>query len=302
MFFSVIICTFRRAESLRQTLQTVVNQSFKSSDFEIIVADNNSGDATAAVVRHFADNYPRHSIKYCLETRQGGSFARNAGAQLAVGEILIFFDDDVLVAENYLQSAADFFPKNTAVGAVGGKILPKYLPHGVPPDWMHSLMESLAGKFDVGSHVTILDKKFPFEGNVAYRKADFEAVGGFDAAIAGVIDEKRVSGEGKDLIFRVRKSGKKIAYHPEMQVFHCVNSDGLSARFDNITTGIGRGEFARLKKSQNPTLFIFIKKLEYLAKLWFVRVMGIFLPKLQAAQLIRFRKNVLIGFREDAAK
>ncbi len=296
MQFSVIICTFQRANFLKNTLQTIVNQSFSPDEYEIIVADNNSGDGTADVVQFFQQNYLKHSVRYCLEKQQGGSFARNAGAKMALGKVLVFFDDDVLVEPNYLSQAAIFFKQNAAAAAVGGKILVKYLPNAdAAPKWMTRWTKSLAGEFDLGNTSKLLPKKFPFEANVAYQKADFDRVGGFDGNIAGVIDEKRYSGEGKDLIFRLRNAGGKIYYEPQMSVLHCVDAAQLTARFDQITLGIGRGEAVRIQKLPNKRYQFAKKYIEYFAKLLFVVALAPAFTQPQRKYLIRFRKNALRG-------
>ena len=52
---SVIIPTYNRAESLRETLESLVNQQANGCHYEVIVVDNNSGDHTKKVVAEIAD-------------------------------------------------------------------------------------------------------------------------------------------------------------------------------------------------------------------------------------------------------
>ena len=82
---SVIVCTYKRPQSLKDILQALIGQSISSEwDFEIVIIDNNSQDNTAEVVAGFSRQSPC-SIRYFLETKQGLSFARNRGIREAAG-------------------------------------------------------------------------------------------------------------------------------------------------------------------------------------------------------------------------
>jgi glycosyltransferase involved in cell wall biosynthesis len=92
--FSIVIPTYNRAALLPRALESVLAQSER--DFECIVVDDGSSDATAAVVRE----YPDARIRYQVQTNAGVSAARNAGAKLASGDHLLFLDsDDELVPD-----------------------------------------------------------------------------------------------------------------------------------------------------------------------------------------------------------
>ena len=86
---SVIIPTHNRAELLKSAIASVLAQTF--NDFEIIVIDDHSTDATPLMVNSFYD--PR--IKYLKnEGKNGPSTARNLGIAEARGEYIAFLDDD----------------------------------------------------------------------------------------------------------------------------------------------------------------------------------------------------------------
>jgi glucosyl-dolichyl phosphate glucuronosyltransferase len=71
---------------------------------EMIIADNGSTDATAEVVR--AARHPDIEIRYIHEPRPGKSRAQNTALGNARGNVLLFTDDDVEPAENWLESMA----------------------------------------------------------------------------------------------------------------------------------------------------------------------------------------------------
>jgi glycosyltransferase involved in cell wall biosynthesis len=88
-FFTVIIPTYNRMELLRESIQSVLDQTFK--DFELLIIDDLSIDNTWEVVASFQDE----RIKYILNDRsRGGAGARNAGIFMAKGEWVAFLDDD----------------------------------------------------------------------------------------------------------------------------------------------------------------------------------------------------------------
>src|SRR6476661_7993594 len=97
MLFSVIIPTYNRAQIVRDTIMTVLNQTYR--DFEIIVVDDGSTDETQKTVDSITDN----RLRYFYKTNEERSVARNFGADKANGEYLIFLDSDDRFEINHLQ-------------------------------------------------------------------------------------------------------------------------------------------------------------------------------------------------------
>ena len=93
---SIVICTYNRAESLRETLGSLHAQKTDRVKAEILVVDNNSGDPTRQVVQDFS-KMSRWPVIYLFEGQQGLSYARNTGIRHAKGPVMAFLDDDVVV-------------------------------------------------------------------------------------------------------------------------------------------------------------------------------------------------------------
>ncbi len=75
--FSMVICTFNRADQLRDALRTALAQETAGRfNYEVLVVDNNSTDGTRAVVE---EQMPKAEgrLRYLYEGRQGKSFALN---------------------------------------------------------------------------------------------------------------------------------------------------------------------------------------------------------------------------------
>ncbi len=86
---SVIIPTHNRAEMLKRSAQSVLDQTFR--DFELIIVSDGSLDHTDEVTASFADSRIRY-LKH--PAARGASAARNTGIQASTGKYLAFLDDD----------------------------------------------------------------------------------------------------------------------------------------------------------------------------------------------------------------
>ena len=101
---SVVLPTRDRAELLPRAVASVLGQTF--SDFELIVVDDASSDATACVVSAFAD--PR--IAYLrLDAPRGPGAARNVGIRAARGKYVAFQDSDDEWLPDKLARQVDVF-------------------------------------------------------------------------------------------------------------------------------------------------------------------------------------------------
>jgi hypothetical protein len=95
---SVVIPSYNRADVVGRAISSVLNQAIE--DFEVIVVDDGSTDATPAVVATFDDK----RVAYVATTHDGAAAARNAGAQRAQARWLTFLDSDDTVAPDWLAS------------------------------------------------------------------------------------------------------------------------------------------------------------------------------------------------------
>jgi glycosyltransferase involved in cell wall biosynthesis len=95
---SIVIPTYNRKDLLRETLQSLAQQTYPSDRFEIIVVDDGSSDGTQEIT---AEAFP-FTLRYVQQHNQGDAAARNFGAQQSQADILVFLDDDILVEPDYL--------------------------------------------------------------------------------------------------------------------------------------------------------------------------------------------------------
>lgn len=294
---SVIICTYNREQFIIDALESLRLQTLAKENFEIIVVNNNSPDNTENIIKNYIQKHSGFNIIYQLETQQGASFARNAGAALARSGLLVFMDDDAIAEPDYLQNILSFYEKHPTVSGLGGRIIPKYIPE--KPKWMSHFVSSLVGNFEYSSDlVEFSPGKYPLESNMIINKDDFNLVGGFNTALPGVKGTLRIGGEGKDFFLKVQKAGKRIYYDPSIIVHHVVEVEKLTPEYMyRVASGIGRGESVRTKAISQ---WAYIKKVvEYLYKLVGSFIFGLAYAikgkSHQSWPVIKFRIDALKG-------
>jgi len=101
MDFSVIVPAFNEEKRIRACLESITSQRTGCS-YELIVSDSGSTDGTVAIAREHTDK-----VVVCKE--RGTARARNEGARLAGGDILVFIDSDTTVAPEYIDTVARAF-------------------------------------------------------------------------------------------------------------------------------------------------------------------------------------------------
>ena len=94
---TIIMATYNRAHFIVETLLSIQNQIFQ--DWECLIIDDGGTDNTAEVIKPILDQDTRFSYRKRPEQYQKGlPGCRNYGIDLAQGQYIIFFDDDVLIS------------------------------------------------------------------------------------------------------------------------------------------------------------------------------------------------------------
>ena len=110
---SVVIPTYNRAHLITETIESVLNQTFR--DFEIIVIDDGSTDNTGSIVSAFP-------VRYLRQENRGVSSALNKGIEMAQGEYITFLGSDDLLVENALDKGVKLLDAHTDVGFSYGQM------------------------------------------------------------------------------------------------------------------------------------------------------------------------------------
>jgi glycosyltransferase involved in cell wall biosynthesis len=111
---SIVIPAYNEESHLRACLESIARQTVRPA--EVIVVDNNSTDATAAIARSFP------FVTLLREKRQGPVYARDTGFNAARGEIIGRLDADSIIAANWVEMVQQVF-EDKSVDATTGTVL-----------------------------------------------------------------------------------------------------------------------------------------------------------------------------------
>jgi len=236
--FSIIIPTRNRVRQLACCLDYV--SSIRSdANWELIVVDNGSTDGTRAFLDDFARRSPI-ATQVVSEPVIGGTRTRNAGAEAARGEVLIFIDDDCYVHPDIVEQYRKIFEDPT-IGFAGGRML----LHD-RTDYPLTVNESeVELRFLPGRPVPC---GIVQGGNMAMRRRAHEDAGGFDVRMG---PGTRFAAEDWDMLTRIGVQGWAGGYFPGPTVSHHHGRKRREARERIRSYDIGSGA-VYLKLVANP--------------------------------------------------
>jgi len=114
---------------LSRVLNGLKSQRLPSSDWELLLIDN----ASPAPVSGNVDLAWHPNARIVVEAELGIASARIRAMREFAGELLVYLDDDNVIADDYLQRCLELFAERPDLGAVSGCLMPEYeVP---PPEW-----------------------------------------------------------------------------------------------------------------------------------------------------------------------
>ncbi len=201
---SVLVKSYQHAPYVRQTIESVLAQSFQ--DFEIVVTDDGSTDGTAEILRGFTD--PRIRLECCPENR-GISAAMNATVARARGRYVAILNSDDWALPGRLRRQVGFLDTHPDVALVFG--MPRPVDEaGVPTQAFNDF--TLPLRFPDFSRRTWL-RFFFFQGNTLcaptalIRREAYEAAGAYDLRLTNLQDF--------DMWIRMLMAGQNIHVLPD---------------------------------------------------------------------------------------
>lgn len=207
---SVVVTVRNEGRNLAPLLESLLLQE---APFEVLVVDSNSEDDTLAIARAYEARHP--GVVRVLEHGGTRGESRNFGVQQARGEHVAFIDGDCVATPGWLAAL------RTALQRVE-------IASGETQQVGWSPFETLA-------RVELKHKGYDVTApscNLAYRRAVFEEVGGFDAWFR--------TAEDIDLNYRAVDRGHTLAHVPEALVFHKTRSTIFGFLKQAFWNGYGR--------------------------------------------------------------
>ena len=239
MDLSIVLSTYNRSAVLRNALEKLAVQQTNGIDYEILIVDNNSTDDTEQVVASFIGRDSR--FRYIFERRQGLSHARNAGIAAAQSDLIVFCDDDIEAAGDWIQQNYEASLRFPEADYIGGRVLPIW--GGPVPSWVRQTMAPFALS-DLGDKPVIVSPQRQHclvGASLAVRRRALDKAGLFS------IETQRVknsigSTEDFDWQMKVWAHGGHGVYVPEIVCATEVPRDRLSKAYHR-RWHLGHGKF-----------------------------------------------------------
>jgi GT2 family glycosyltransferase len=253
---SVIVATHDRPESIRRLIASLAPE-LASGSREIVVAEN----GTPAPMQLAVEGAP---LKHLHEARAGKCRIQNRAIADATGELLVFLDDDLVVAPGYLAAVEDFFDTHREFAAMKGRILPAEDPERKVGAMAVYLDLPIADHGD-----EVVEVRGVLGANMAFRAEALRQVGPFDERLgpgAGGHEEET------EMSQRIRRAGFRIGYAPKALVYHEVDpSRANRERFIRIARERGR---CRMLHEKHSALDVITKNAIAMTRLRIAQVTG----------------------------
>ncbi len=209
---SIIIPVFNRCDLTERCLESIA-RSENHASYEVIIVDNASTDGTAELLAEIDGDITVIRNK----TNEGFASACNRGARLAVGNYLLFLNNDTEVHDDVLDRLIKAAEQTSSVGAVGCKLLfpdgktqhagiafndentPYHIFQGFPAD--HPAVNTSREMAAVTAACMLI------------KHTTFEAAGRFDTSY-------RNGFEDVDLCLKLKQKGYKNLYCADCTVTH----------------------------------------------------------------------------------
>lgn len=210
---TVIVPVRNECQSIEQTLRLLLTQDFPTDQFEVIVADGLSTDATVPVVRRLQAEFP--NLKLVYNAGKFSSAGRNTALRHMAGEYAVVIDGHCHIPDrNYLRNLVAAFETSGADSL--GRPQPLDVPDPTPFQAAVSAARASRLGHNPDSDIFSDMAKFvePQSTAVAYRRRVLHTI--------GLFDEKFDACEDVEFNHRVHDAGLtcyftpalKIVYHP----------------------------------------------------------------------------------------
>ncbi len=203
---SVIIPTYNAADKLKECLDALEKQHFPRDKYEIIVVDDGSTDTTASIVKG-------NDAHYFYQNNKGPASARNKGAKVSKGDIILFTDADCVPDNNWIKELTACFHSPEIAGVKGAyKTAQRTL-------WARFAQIEFNERYKLLLKKKYIDMVDTY--SAGYRKDIFMSLGGFDTSFPDP------NGEDADLSYKLSLNDYKMVFNPKAVVWHNGHPDSL---------------------------------------------------------------------------
>lgn len=216
---TILIPTYNRAQTLRETLASLVGIERRGLDCQFVVINNNCTDDTPLVLTEYSSKLP---LVFLKEPQPGKNCALNrALRECELKELVAFLDDDITPGRDWLSQIAASADKWPDVPIFGGRI-DLLWPEGKPPgwasaDWIRDF--AFCAHHYAAGETLYKAPACPFGGNYWVRRSVFHKAPCFDETI-GPRPTNRIMGSETSFLRNLQTQGFPMLYFPGAVVEH----------------------------------------------------------------------------------
>jgi len=228
---------------LRRSLRGLRDQTLAPGLWEALLVDNASSSFPSQ--EDYGDDAPGN-VRVLREPRLGLTSARLAGIRASKGAVIVFVDDDNILAPGYIAEAVRLFERDARLGAAGGKSIPAF--ESPPLAWQGEFIPLLAVR-DPGD-AELVAAVFRPAGAPRNQYPAFAPLGAGMAlrrepALAWAEAVERDSGRRRldrsgtdlasggdnDVVMTVLENGWSVGYFPSLSLDHVIPAARLDPRY-----------------------------------------------------------------------
>ena len=112
MKISVIVPTYKPQTYLWECLDSIYNQTFSKSEYELVLVLNGCNEPYNSQIKDWVSEHKDLQVQYFQTNLGGVSNARNIALDTAKGEYVTFVDDDDYISDAYLSDLYKYTTKN----------------------------------------------------------------------------------------------------------------------------------------------------------------------------------------------
>lgn len=199
-----VVASIGESEYLEDLLDNLIQLRCK-----IVLVDN----STKGKLKKYNTKYK--DIRYVHESRSGVSIARNKGAKNVQTDYIYFLDDDMIIADDFLDKISRTLFELQSADCIVGKVkamIPKNL--AIPKKYMY-----LVGEKNLGDYRKKLVKEYAGGCNMLMSKKAYNTAGGFDEDF-GHKGNEVILNEDALFIDSLRKMKCLVYYDPNLEFKH----------------------------------------------------------------------------------
>jgi GT2 family glycosyltransferase len=231
---SVIVPTHQRCAALRRLLVSLTAQTVPAASFEVIVSVDGSTDGTVEMLAGYEAPF---ALRTVAGPQRGPAGARNAGADEARGEILIFLDDDMQVVPELVERHASHHPPGSRLCVLGAAPIEVNRASPRAARYAQAKFDDHLERLADPAHLE-LPQSF-YSGNTSIRGEVLREVGGFDESFS------RYGNEDVELSLRLRAAGVGLRYDPHALARQEYGKDLAGLLRDSVAIGSTETVLAR---------------------------------------------------------